>query len=144
MLRSCQPPGAQPPYPAIEALFDSHTAAFEAVIDLIDSHATALETKRSLLDQAWFPSLDAAAAYALVRDRKPQHVVEVGSGHSTRMLAKALCGVGEIVAIDPAPRADIAGLPGVQVVPSTVQTAAPEYSTGLDPGTYCSSIRVTS
>lgn len=127
-------PGAQPPYPAIEALFDSHTAAFEAVVDLIDSHATALEAKRSLLDQAWFPSLDAAAAYALMRDRKPRHVVEVGSGHSTRMLAKALCGVGEIFAIDPAPRADIAGLPGVQVVPSTVQTAAPEVFDRLGPG----------
>jgi predicted O-methyltransferase YrrM len=128
------PPGAQPPYPAVEALFERHAAAFEAVIDLIDGHAAALEAKRSLLDQSWFPSLDAAAAYALVRDRKPQHVVEVGSGHSTRVLAKALGGVGEILAIDPAPRADIAGLPGVQVVPSTVQAAAPELFDGLGPG----------
>ena len=91
------------------------------------------EAKRSLLDQAWFPSLDAAVAYALMRDRKPQHVVEVGSGHSTRVLAKALGGVGEILAIDPAPRADIAGLPGVQVVPSTVQAAAPELFDRLGP-----------
>ena len=128
------PPGAQPPYPAVEALFESHAAAFEAVIDLIDGHAAALEAKRSLLDQSWFPSLDAAVAYALVRDRKPQHVVEVGSGHSTRVLAKALGGVGEIFAIDPAPRADIAGLPGVQVVPSTVQAAAPEVFDRLGPG----------
>src|SRR3954471_3457944 len=75
------PPGAQPPYTAVEALFESHAAAFEAVIDLVDGHSTALEPKRSLLDQSWFPSLDAAVAYALVRDRKPQHVVEVGSGH---------------------------------------------------------------
>jgi predicted O-methyltransferase YrrM len=128
------PPGAQPPYPAIEALFESHAAAFEAVIDLVDGHAAALEAKRSLLDQSWFPSLDAAVAYALVRDRKPQHVVEVGSGHSTRVLAKALGGLGEILAIDPAPRADIAGLPGVQVVLSTVQAAAPELFDGLGPG----------
>jgi hypothetical protein len=78
---------------------------------------------RSLLDQAWFPSLDAAVAYALMRDRKPQHLIEVGSGHSTRVLAKALGGLAEILAIDPAPRADIAGLPGVQVVNSTVQSA---------------------
>lgn len=128
------PAGAQPPYPAIEALFESRSAAFEKVIDLIDGHAPALEAKRSLLDQSWFPSLDAAAAYALVRDRKPQHVVEVGSGHSTRVLAKALGGVGEILAIDPAPRADIAGLPGVQVVPSTVQAAPPGIFDRLGPG----------
>jgi len=128
------PPGAQPPYPTVGALFESHAAAFEAVIALVDGHAAALEAKRSLLDQSWFPSLDAAVAYALVRDRKPQHVVEVGSGHSTRVLAKALGGVGEIFAIDPAPRADIAGLPGVQVVPSTVQAAAPEVFDRLGPG----------
>jgi hypothetical protein len=120
------PPGAQPPYPAIEALFDGKAAAFEEVIDLIDGHAAALEAMRGLFDQAWFPSLDAAVAYALMRDRKPQHLIEVGSGHSTRVLARALGGLGEILAIDPAPRADIAGLPGVQVVPSTVQAAAPE------------------
>jgi hypothetical protein len=128
------PPGAQPPYPAIEALFYAKAASFEAMIDLIDSHATTLEGMRGLLDQAWFPSLDAAVAYALMRDRKPQHLIEVGSGHSTRVLAKALGGLGEILAIDPAPRADIAGLPGVQVVPSTVQAAAPELFDRLGRG----------
>jgi predicted O-methyltransferase YrrM len=128
------PPGTQPPYPAIEMLFEGNAAGFESVMTLVDSHAAALEAKRSLLDQSWFPSLDAAVAYALVRDRKPRHVVEVGSGHSTRVLSKALGGVGEILAIDPAPRADIAGLAGVQVVPSTVQAAAPELFDRLGPG----------
>ena len=127
-------PGAQPPYPAIEDLFSRHTADFEAVIGLIESHAAALYSMRSLLDQSWFPALDAALAYALLRDRKPQHVIEVGSGHSTRMLAKALGGMGEILAIDPAPRADIAGLPGVQVVASTVQTAPADLFGRLGPG----------
>jgi hypothetical protein len=128
------PPGAQPPYPAIEALFYGKAASFEAMIDLIDSHAATLEGMRGLLDQAWFPSLDAAVAYALMRERKPQHLIEVGSGHSTRVLAKALGGLGEILAIDPAPRADIAGLPGVQIVPSTVQAAAPELFDRLGRG----------
>src|SRR3954453_7638329 len=77
------PPGAQPPYPAVETLFQSHAAGFEMVVDLVDRHAAALEAKGRLLDQSWFPALDAAAAYALLRDRKPRHVVEVGSGHST-------------------------------------------------------------
>lgn len=128
------PPGTQPPYPAIEALFDDKAAQFEAVIALIGSHAAALEGMRSLLDQSWFPSLDAAVAYALMRDRKPQRLIEVGSGHSTRVLAKALGGMGEILAIDPAPRADIAGLPGVQIVPSTVQAAPPELFDRLGRG----------
>lgn len=121
------PPGAQPPYPAIEALFADHSAAFAGLIDTIDSHASALEGFRNLLEQSWFPSLDAAVAYTLVRDRKPQRIVEVGSGHSTRVLSRALAGMGEILAIDPAPRADIADLPGVRVVPATLQ-AAPEHA----------------
>jgi len=119
------PPGAQPPYPAIEELFARHAAGFAAVLDLVDHHAAALETLHGLLDQAWFPSLDAAVAYALVRERKPQRVIEVGSGHSTRVLSKAMGGMGEILAIDPAPRADIAGLAGVRVELSTVQAASP-------------------
>ncbi len=128
------PPGAQPPYAAVEVLFERQVAAFSATIDLVDSHADALLGLNGLLDQAWFPALDAAAAYALVRARKPMHIIEVGSGHSTRILARALCGVGEILAIDPAPRADIAGLPGVQVVPTTLQAASPELFDTLGAG----------
>src|SRR5260370_871595 len=125
------PPGAQPPYPAIEELFERRSEAFGRMVDLVDSHATALEGLHGLLDQAWFPSLDAAVAYALMRERKPQRVIEVGSGHSTRVLAKAMGGMGEILAIDPAPRADIAGLPGVRVKPPTVQAAPAAPSHGL-------------
>jgi hypothetical protein len=128
------PPGTQPPYPAIEELFARRTHSFSAVVDLVDGHAATLEGMHGLLDQAWFPALDAAVAYALIRERKPQRVIEVGSGHSTRVLAKAMGGMGEILAIDPSPRADIAGLPGVRVVPQTVQAAPAELFDGLKAG----------
>jgi hypothetical protein len=128
------PPGAQPPYPVIERLFEKSTATFIGVLDAVDSHATQLEGLKNLFDQSWFPSLDAAVAYTLVRERKPQRIVEVGSGHSTRVLSRALGGVGEIVAIDPAPRADIIDLPGVRVVPSTLQAAPLELFDGLRAG----------
>ena len=131
---SLPPPGAQPPYAAIEALFEREQAQFASVLDAVDAQATALEGLRTILDQAWFPPLDAAVAYALVRARKPRRIVEVGSGHSTRVLARALCGVGEIVAIDPDPRADILGLPGVRVVPSTLQSAPADTFDGLQAG----------
>jgi predicted O-methyltransferase YrrM len=131
---SLPPPGAQPPYAAVEALFEREQAKFGAVLDAIDAQAPALEGLRTILDQSWFPPLDAAAAYALVRERKPRRIVEVGSGNSTRVLARALCGVGEIVAIDPAPRADILGLPGVRVVPSTLQKAPADAFDGLQAG----------
>ena len=128
------PPGAQQPYPVIERLFERNTATFIGVLDAVDAHAAQLEGLKNLFDQSWFPSLDAAVAYTLVRERKPQRIVEVGSGHSTRVLSRALGGVGEIVAIDPAPRADIIDLPGVRVVPSTLQAAPLELFDGLRAG----------
>jgi hypothetical protein len=128
------PPGAQPPYPAIERLFEEATGTFTGVLDAVDAHASQLESIKSLFEQSWFPSLDAAVAYALVRERKPQHIIEVGSGHSTRVLSKALGGLGEIVAVDPAPRADIIDLPGVRVVPSTLQAAPADLFNVLKAG----------
>ena len=64
-------------------------------------------------NQDWFPRLDAAAAYAMVRTLKPKRIVEVGSGHSTRFLARAVGDGGldtRITAIDPQPRASLEGL----------------------------------
>lgn len=74
--------------------------------------------------QDWFPRLDAAAAYAIVRATRPQRIVEVGSGHSTRFLARAVADEGlatRITAIDPAPRASLAGL-AVEWINQPVQT----------------------
>ena len=65
-------------------------------------------------NQDWFPRLDAAAAYAIVRSTRPRRIVEVGSGHSTRFLARAVSDGGldtRITAIDPEPRATIENLP---------------------------------
>jgi hypothetical protein len=64
-------------------------------------------------NQDWFPRLDAAAAYATVRETRPRRIVEVGSGHSTRFLARAVADgrlETRITAIDPEPRASISGL----------------------------------
>lgn len=137
--------GRSPPYDAIETLFAARRASFEAVLDLIDAAAPALEAiaRRDLpvewsgptprFDQAWFPTLDACAAFALVRQWTPARIVEVGSGHSTRFLAAALGG-GAITAIDPAPRADIARLPRVTVVPRTVHNVDPQLFAELRAG----------
>lgn len=76
-------------------------------------------------DQSWFPRLDAAAMYALVRHERPARIVEVGSGHSTRFITRAVKDGGlaaDVTAIDPAPRADLAGL-SVTLIRRTVQEA---------------------
>jgi hypothetical protein len=61
-------------------------------------------------DQSWFPGLDALSAYTIVRTGRPQRIVEVGSGHSTRFMAAAIQDGGlrtSLTCIDPAPRASL-------------------------------------
>jgi hypothetical protein len=85
----------------------------------IEAYAAALEAIGSApppaprWNQDWFPSLDAAAAYAMVRETRPRQIVEVGSGHSTRFMARAVADgrLGtKVTCIDPKPRASISGL----------------------------------
>ena len=109
------PPG---PYPAIEAAFRAAEPSFGAVLDQIDAHGERLAGLKGpppepRWGQSWFPRLDGAAAYALVRRHPPGRIVEVGSGHSTRILARAARDAGQgtrITCIDPAPRAALRGL----------------------------------
>jgi predicted O-methyltransferase YrrM len=61
----------------------------------------------------FFRSPDAEVLYLMVRSLAPRRVVEVGSGNSTRIIRQAIADGGlsvEHVAIDPAPRSDIACL----------------------------------
>jgi predicted O-methyltransferase YrrM len=109
------PPGV---YPAIEAAFCNAEPVFAEILDQIDAHAERLAALNGpppepRWGQNWFPRLDGAAAYALVRSHAPRRIVEVGSGHSTRMLARAARDAGtgtRITCIDPAPRAALKGL----------------------------------
>jgi hypothetical protein len=85
-------------------------------------------------NQDWFPRLDAAAAYAVVRASRPRRIVEVGSGHSTRFLARAVADEGlatRITAIDPQPRASLAGL-AVEWLQCPVQSLPPERFVELE------------
>lgn len=100
------------------------------VLDWIEDLAPELEAigedrpPQPRWDQDWFPRLDAAAAYAIVRKTKPRRIVEVGSGHSTRFLARAVADGAldtRITCIDPEPRATIAGLP-VELLRTPVQS----------------------
>jgi predicted O-methyltransferase YrrM len=105
-------------YPAQEPWFESAAAGMAEVMDWIASHAARLgelagPAPLPRWDQDWFPRLDGAAAYAIVRQVKPCRIVEIGSGHSTRFMARAIADAGmatELVCIDPEPRATLKGL----------------------------------
>ena len=135
-------PGASPSYAFLEAAFAARRAAFESLIAEIDALAAELASIGSdaapepRWRQDWFPRLDGAAAYAMVRTRTPRRIVEIGSGHSTRFLARAVrdgrCAT-RLVAIDPAPRASLDGL-GVETIARPLHEVGTEVFAELAAG----------
>ncbi len=87
-------------------------------------------------NQDWFPRLDAAAAYAMVRRARPRRIVEVGSGHSTRFMARAIADGAiscRLTSIDPQPRATLEGLP-IEILRRPVEQCGTEPFAALAPG----------
>lgn len=119
------------PFEGLRAILQACEPQFGEVLEQLQSYADDLaaigdeKPPQPRWRQDWFPRLDAQVAYTLVRTQKPKRIVEVGSGHSTRFLARAAHDGNldiAITAIDPAPRADIGQL-GVTIVQNTVQSA---------------------
>jgi hypothetical protein len=124
-------PGSREPYLAAETLFQSCRGRFAQVLSELGPLVRDLRRigneppPAPRWSQSWFPRLDAAAAYGFVRTLKPRYIVEVGSGHSTRFLARAVAdgALGtRITAIDPAPRAQLDTLP-IEMRRQTLQSA---------------------
>lgn len=129
-------------YSALEPVFRAAEPAFIELLDRIGRYGEAFAAigdqppPAPRWRQLWFPRLDAAAAYVLVRERSPRRIVEVGCGHSTRFFARAVADGGlstQLVAIDPAPRAPIRSLPA-RLIEAPVQRADPALFAALAPG----------
>jgi hypothetical protein len=76
--------------------------------------STITELQQNETDPFWqngfFQCGDARAAYALAVTLNPAHIIEIGSGNSTKFFRRAILDYGlrsKIVSIDPTPRADI-------------------------------------
>lgn len=141
------PAGSRAAYPAVEKAFRKASPSFLEMLGGMDQFADRFaafsnaEPPLPRWEQDWFPRLDGAAAYAMVRWLKPKRIVEAGSGHSTRFMAAAIRDGGlatKISAIDPAPRADIAGLEEVEAVQVTVQEAPGSLFDDLGDGDFLS------
>lgn len=106
-------------YPELDPVFAAAEPAMRRTLEAIDAHGAIVERFDAApppmprWQQDWFPGLDGAAAYTLVRQYRPARILEVGSGHSTRFLARAVADGGfpcKLTCVDPAPRADLAAL----------------------------------
>ena len=129
-------------YAALVPIFAAAEPDFSALLHRMGSFAEAFAAisgntpPEPRWNQDWFPRLDAAAAYVLVRENRPRRIVEVGSGHSTRFLSRAIRDGGrstELTAIDPAPRAAFEGLP-VTLLRATLQEAGTTHFATLEGG----------
>ena len=124
--------GSLASYKPIERMFDAAREAHIQFIENINKYAQILESigenspPGPRWQQDWFPRLDGAAAYTMVREKRPTRIVEVGSGHSTRFIAQAIsdqkCET-EFTAIDPQPRAVIQGL-DIEFIRATLANAS--------------------
>ncbi|EGB16214.1 hypothetical protein DND132_3011 [Pseudodesulfovibrio mercurii] len=123
-------------YEWLKTAWDADRAPFKATLSLIEKHLDRLaqfavadpdDVDRPRFDQSWFPGLDGAAAYALVRELAPARIIEIGSGHSTRFMARAIRDGGlstRFTSIDPEPRRRIDHLCD-RVVRTTLDQADP-------------------
>lgn len=130
------------PYAALEQTFAGRTDSFSDVLARIDALRDALlaidgtGADRCRWDQDWYPRLDAAAAYTMVRTHAPRRIVEVGSGHSTRFMLRAIADGGldtQVTAIDPAPRASLENLP-LTLERKTLQEAGEHLFSAIEAG----------
>lgn len=127
-------------YPELEAVFREAEPRMMEVFAAIESYGERLAgfagpPPEPRWDQSWFPRLDGAAAYALVRNLPPARIVEVGSGHSTRVLARAVADAGteaQFTCIDPQPRATLP--PGVDHQSAVLSPASLPLFDALGPG----------
>lgn len=93
-------------------------------------------------NNGYFEAVDAEIAYFMVREFKPSLVLEIGTGHSTRVLAAALrknrerdqCN-GKLVSVDPHPDRFLDGREGtVTQIPKAIQDMDLELINQLESG----------
>jgi predicted O-methyltransferase YrrM len=108
----------RPPNPGLEDLIRSQASGYGRIFETISSHAdelarievSAADPREPSWVKGMISGLDGATFYALMRDRRPARYLEIGSGNSTKFVARG-CREGElgtkITSIDPHPRDEV-------------------------------------
>lgn len=128
----------------LEELIRAQASGYGRAFELIGRYAeelarievTAADSREPSWVNGMISGLDGASFYALLRDRKPSLYLEIGSGNSTKFVARA-CREGSldtrIVSIDPHPRAEVDGLCD-EVVRKPLEAAGLSAFAGLEAG----------
>ncbi len=108
----------QPPNAGLERLIRAQADGYGRVLETIAGYAgelarievAATDPREPFWANGMVSGLDGATFYALMRDRRPRRYLEIGSGNSTKFVARACRegGLGtRVTSIDPHPRAEI-------------------------------------
>jgi hypothetical protein len=112
----------KPAHRYLEPLFWRAKDRFSIWISNIKEHSEDLlgiaqqtkhQSEQPTFMNGWFLGLDAAAYYSIVSKVKPEKLIEIGSGNSTKFARRAIQDHSpntHLISIDPEPRADVAAI----------------------------------
>ncbi len=136
----------RPPHDLLQKMFAKRLPAYARLVQEFSKYALDIgqishdpdpeNPLQPCWDNGWLPSVDGIALYGLVSAAKPRRYFEVGSGNSTKFVARAKklnSPQTVIVSIDPAPRAEI-DLLCDQVIREPLQNINVDFFNQLMPG----------
>ena len=118
-------------YPGIDFRWEDQLAL---VSELAAYHDELLELEFDF-NNDYFSGFDAAVYYAIIRHLKPQRIIEIGGGYSTRIASKALAvnGQGKLTCIEPNPEQRLNGAkPAIELIQKRVEEMDLDFFSSLE------------
>lgn len=111
-------------------------SAYDGLFDALrtDPRINTQHLGSPLIHNDWYPTPDAEVYAAMLADKRPRRVIEVGAGFSTAIARRTIETVGfdcELVVIDPQPRTEVTDMAD-RVVRSRVEDVAGELNADAD------------
>jgi len=118
-------------FPAIDFKWNDQLA----LLNELTTYHEELSTLEFNFNNGFFNGFDAAVYYSLIRHLKPQRIVEIGGGYSTRLANKALTsnGSGKITCIEPYPERLNGAGPNVELIQKRVEDIDADFFSCLEP-----------
>ncbi len=116
--------------------FLRETPAFRAELQALPVDPDTADDRVFHWNNEQFSHADAALYYSLIRRFRPKRIIEVGSGHSTKLALRAVRDnrVGSILCIEPHPPSWLQPIPGmIEIQPVPVQGADDSVFLSLEP-----------